>query len=195
MRIVPCVLPFRRRQRGTTLIEVLVTLVILAFGLLGIAVFQAKSQVGSLESYQRAQAVILLQDMSARLQGNLRRAGDYVAMDVGTSDERPDDCSAAAPGAALDLCEWSLALKGAAEQRAGAKMGAMIGARGCVELLQAADASAGVCRPALYRVSVSWQGMHETIAPSLACGKDQYGPDTHRRSIGVQVTSPLLECQ
>lgn len=183
------------RQRGTTLIEVLVTLVVLAFGLLGIAVFQSKSQIGSLESYQRAQAVVLLQDMSSRLQSNLAQAGSYAAMDIGTGDDRPDDCSAAAPGAALDLCEWSKALKGASEQANGMKLGAMIGARGCVEQLQAADPTAGVCRPALYQVSVSWQGMHETIAPSLACGRDRYGRDTNRRTIGVQVTSPLLTCQ
>ena len=54
------------RERGLTLIEVLVTLVILVFGLLGIAAFQAKAQVGSIEAYQRAQAVVLLQDMRAR---------------------------------------------------------------------------------------------------------------------------------
>ena len=53
-------------ERGVTLVEVLVTVVILAFGLLGIAAFQAKAQVGSIEAYQRAQAVVLLQDMRKR---------------------------------------------------------------------------------------------------------------------------------
>jgi type IV pilus assembly protein PilV len=183
------------RQRGVTLIEVLVTVVVLAFGLLGIAVFQSKSQVGSLESYQRAQAVILLQDMSARLQSNLLQAATYVASDVGTGDSRPDDCSAAVAGPDHDLCEWSKALKGAAEQDKTSRVGAMIGARGCIEQLQAADPTVGVCRPALYQVSVAWQGMHETIAPSLACGQNQYGKDTNRRAIAVQVTSPLLDCQ
>jgi type IV pilus assembly protein PilV len=57
-------LPFSpSRQRGTSLVEVLVTVIVLAFGLLGIAALQAKAQVGNLEAYQRAQAVVLLQDM------------------------------------------------------------------------------------------------------------------------------------
>jgi type IV pilus assembly protein PilV len=187
--------PFVHRQQGATLIEILVTVVVLAFGLLGIAVFQSKSLVGSLESYQRAQAVILLQDMSSRLQSNLPQAANYVVMDVGTGDNRPDDCSAAAPGADHDICEWSKALKGAAEQNNATKAGAMIGARGCIEQLAPADPTAGVCSPAQYQVSVAWQGMHETIASPLACGQGKYGADTNRRAIAVRVTSPLLNCQ
>jgi type IV pilus assembly protein PilV len=183
------------RQRGSTLIEVLVTVVLLAFGLLGVAVFQSKSQVGSVESYQRAQAVILLEDMSARLQANSANAADYVATDIGTGDTRPEDCSGEAAGAARDLCEWSNLLKGAAETDASdKKIGGMIGALGCIEQTQAPNPAKGVCTPGQYRVSVAWQGLHETIAPSLTCGKDKYGTDTNRRVISVQVTSPLLTC-
>ncbi|HWJ93407.1 MAG TPA: type IV pilus modification protein PilV, partial [Telluria sp.] len=66
------------RQHGVTLVEVLVTVIVLAIGLLGIAAFQSKAQVGSVEAYQRAQAVVLLQDMSGRLSGNRDHAADYV---------------------------------------------------------------------------------------------------------------------
>jgi type IV pilus assembly protein PilV len=38
------------RQHGTSLVEVLVTLVILAFGLLGVAGLQAKMSLAELES-------------------------------------------------------------------------------------------------------------------------------------------------
>lgn len=184
-----------KRQEGTTLIEVLVTIVILAFGLLGIAVFQSKSTVAALESYQRAQAVILLEDMSARLQGNTANAAEYIADKVGTGDGRADTCSTLAAGAERDLCEWSSALKGAAETAADkSNVGAMIGARGCIEQLQAANPAAGVCTPAIYRVSVAWQGLHPTIAPSLACAKDAYGDETNRRVIAIQVVAPLLDC-
>lgn len=184
-----------KRQQGTTLIEVLVTIVILAFGLLGVAVFQAKSTVGSLESYQRAQAVILLEDMSSRIQGNPGNAGGYLATGIGTGDARPGDCTGQAAGPVRDLCEWSNALKGAAETDSGnTKVGAMIGARGCVEQVQEANPATGVCTPAIYRVSVAWQGMHETVAPALECGKNLYGSEGNRRVIAVQVVAPLLAC-
>jgi type IV pilus assembly protein PilV len=183
---------------GLSLVEVLVTVVILAFGLLGIAALQAKMQVGSIEAYQRAQAVVLLDDMRARVLGNPAHAADYVtATPLGTIDTtQPDDCTTRAIGSARDLCEWSRELKGAAEQNAaGANSGAMIGARGCVEQLQAPDSSAGVCQPGIYRITVAWQGMHETLAPSLACGKGLYGAkDANRRAIAVQVTIGLPSC-
>ena len=59
---------------GLSLVEVLVTVVILAFGLLGIAALQAKVQVGSIEAYQRAQAIVLVDDMRARILGNSANA-------------------------------------------------------------------------------------------------------------------------
>ena len=84
------------RQRGTSLLEVMITLVLVAFGLLGIAAFQAKAQVGSIEAYQRAQAVLLLEDMQSRISGNSAQAEAYVtASPVGTDDSQPADCSSA----------------------------------------------------------------------------------------------------
>ena len=182
------------RERGTSLIEVLITLVIVTFGLLGVAAFQAKSQVGSVESYQRAQAIILLDDMTSRLNANSAQAGAYVGT-YGVGDAQPVNCSATAAGAARDLCQWSASLKGASEvQASGANIGAMIGARGCIELVTAADLTPGVCRPAVYRVSVAWQGLHDTRAPRLTCGANLYGRETLRRAISGQVTVGLPAC-
>jgi type IV pilus assembly protein PilV len=181
---------------GLSLVEVLVTVVVLAFGLLGIAALQAKVQVGSIEAYQRAQAIVLLDDMRARILGNAAHAADYVTTaPLGKSDTQPADCSTVAIGSARDMCEWSQELKGAAEQTgAGAATGAMIGARGCVEQLQAPNAAAGVCQPGIYRVSVAWQGLHPTKASALACGANLYGPDANRRAIAVQLTIGLPSC-
>ncbi|WP_229429632.1 MULTISPECIES: type IV pilus modification protein PilV [unclassified Massilia] len=189
-------MPSLSSQRGVSLIEVLITMVVVAFGLLGLAAFQAKAQVGSIESYQRAQAAVLLQDMQSRLSGNSANAADYkTANPLGTGSTVGDDCATVAAGAARDLCEWSAALKGAAEERAdGNKAGAMEGARGCVELVRAADASPGVCVPAVYLVTVAWQGMHETRAPSQSCGRDAYGPDTNRRAVSARVAIGLPGC-
>lgn len=183
------------RQRGVSLIEVLVTMVVLAFGLLGLAAFQAKAQVGSIESYQRAQAAVLLQDMQSRLTGNSANADGYLTAEpLGTGDALATDCSAEAAGSARDKCEWSVALKGAAEQRDGVLGGAMEGARGCVTRVQVRNEAAGVCTPAIYLVSVAWQGRHATRAPSQSCGKGKYGDDTNRRAISARVAVGLPTC-
>jgi type IV pilus assembly protein PilV len=186
---------FSSRQRGVSLVEVLITLVVVAFGLLGLAAFQAKAQVGSLESYQRAQAAVLLQDMQSRLVGNSENAADYVTTTpLGTDSAVGADCALEAAGSARDLCEWSAALQGSAEQSGANSAGAMEGARGCITQIQAMDASAGVCTPAVYLVTVAWQGRHATRAPTQECGRNAYGPDTHRRAISARVAVGLPSC-
>lgn len=184
------------RQRGVSLIEVLVTMVVLAFGLLGLAAFQSKAQIGSIESYQRAQAAVLLQDMQSRLAGNSLDADNYVTdAPLGTGDGPDLDCSGAAAGSARDKCEWSAALKGAAEQRSGGiGAGAMEGARGCIARVREKNEAAGVCTPAVYLISVAWQGRHATRAPAQSCGKDAYGTDTNRRVISARVAVGLPAC-
>lgn len=186
------------RQRGTTLVEVLVTLVIVAFGLLGIAAFQAKAQVGSIEAYQRAQAVVLLEDLQARMAGNPGQAADYVTpTPLGTHDVTAD-CTTLAAGSARDKCEWSTALQGAAELRGttNTRMGAMIGARGCVTQLQARSDTPGACAAGIYQLTVAWQGLHSTQPPASACGEGLYGlDDTMRRAIGVRVAVGVPHCK
>lgn len=187
------------RQRGTSLIEVLVTLVVVAFGLLGLAAFQAKAQVGSIESYQRAAAAVLLADMQSRIVGNHADAASYVtATPLGTSDGLSADCSAATSTAARDQCEWSADLKGAGETvgsgAATTTAGAMQGAVGCVEQVQAKNDAAGVCTPAIYLVTVAWQGLHATKAPAQGCGKGNFGTDTNRRAMSVRVAIALPTC-
>ena len=66
-------------KRGFTLIEVLVTLVILMFGLLGIAGLMAKGQRVSFEAFQRQQALSLANDMAERQRANRSQATVYAA--------------------------------------------------------------------------------------------------------------------
>lgn len=201
--------PPRPRQAGTSLIEVLVTVVILAFGLIGIAIFQTKAQVASLESYQRAQAVILLEDMRARMAANPANAASYASATnvLGTGQtSAPTSCTSETAGVNRDLCEWGLTLRGAAEKRvqAGANetsaptvtnYGAMTGARGCITEIQAPDTTVNVCKPGIYRITVAWQGMHQTRAPSLTCGTDAFGDEKFRRAISVRVSVGLRTCR
>jgi len=158
------------KQRGTSLIEVLVTVVVLAFGLLGLAGLQSRLQLSDMETYQRAQALVLLDDMANRIATNRAHAADYVtsaANPVGTGMT----CLAnATTQQEMDSSQWCSALQGAAEVLGTSKVGAVIGARGCVE-----DLSNGE-----YLVTVAWQGMAPISAPpdGVACGATLYNGTT-----------------
>jgi type IV pilus assembly protein PilV len=182
-------------QRGTSLLEVLITIVILAFGLLGLAGLQAKIQQAEVESFQRAQATLLLADMHERISANRANAANYVSANpIGTLDTQTTNCSGITLQASRDICEWSNALKGASEQMGTNNTGALEGGRGCIGQVQAPDPSPGVCTPGIYQITVVWQGMNPTAAPALACGQGLYTQDTTRRAISSQVTVGLPNC-
>jgi len=171
------------RQHGVTLLESLLTIFILAFGILGLANLAAKMQTVEVESYARSQALILLEDMAARLSAHRSIAATYITTSpLGTGDTQPTDCSGTALGTARDQCEWSRALKGNTELSGGSAVGAMIDGRGCVEQLAGVD-------PPSYRITVAWQGLSPTIAPGVGCGQGLYGPDDALRRTVVKVVS------
>ena len=190
-----------KAQQGTTMLEVLVTIIILAFGMLGLAGLQSKIFVAEMESYQRGQAILLMNDMVERINANRSAASTYVlgTATLGTGDSQPADCSTVAAGLARDKCEWSNALKGAAETSSGAaKVGGAIGARGCITLIQAKNEAAGVCTPGVYLVTVAWLGMNATTSPSSTCGQgstDYGSDDRYRRAVSARVSIGLPSCQ
>jgi len=59
-----------RRQAGFTLIEVLVTMLVLSIGLLGLAGLQAYGLGANREAYLRSQATVLAYDMADRMRAN-----------------------------------------------------------------------------------------------------------------------------
>lgn len=183
-------------QKGTTLIEVLITILILAFGLLGLAGMLSQTQKMEYESFQRAQAVLLVGEMVDRISANRINAPSYVmaaSTSVGTGSV--DVACPQTPIADRDLCEWTQSLKGSAETLGNASVGAMSGARGCIAQLQPPDPSTGICKPGIYQVSVAWQGLYPTKAQAIACGKGLYGgDDSLRRSISSQVSISLPGC-
>jgi len=63
-----------KSQRGASLIEVLVAIVILAIGLLGIAGLQATSVQSNYSAYYRSQATLLAYELGDRMRAN-RTAG------------------------------------------------------------------------------------------------------------------------
>lgn len=151
------------------MLEVLVTIVILAIGLLGLAGLQSRLQASEMEAYQRAQALILLNDMASRIATNranaiLYETGADNPLGAGMTCQAAD---ASDPQHVADASDWCLALQGAAETASdNNSVGAMIGGRGCVE-----DLGGGT-----YRVTVAWQGLGTGSPPpaDVACGKDAY---------------------
>ena len=199
----------RGRQAGMTMLEVLVTLVILAFGLLGLAGLHIKIQTLDMEAYQRAQAILLLRDMAERIKANganaasYERAADAVPPHYGTDWDRtfPNTHECADPStttwAEKDICAWDDTLKGASESSSGTKVGAMIDTRGCIRQITAPDPTAGICQPGIYRVSVAWQGLFATTAPvaGLSCGATKYGAnEAIRRVISNDIAVGLPSC-
>lgn len=150
-----------------TLIEVLVTMVILAIGLLGLVGLQARLQVLQIESYQRAQALMLLRDMSNRIANNRNDAAAYATVSpVGVGMTCPA-LTGTPSRRERDMADWCTALQGASEQTGGGtQVGAMVGGRGCVE-----DLGGGQIL-----VTVAWQGMAPLAAPpdSITCATGAY---------------------
>ena len=204
--------PAHRSQRGFTLLEVLISLLILLIGLLGIAVLMLKGQRASFEGYQRQQALAMAQEMAEKIRANQGWAASYV---TGTTDGSGmpglgkllasfNDCSGGCDGPGIaqnDLARWDGVLAGASESKDAAAatcvdtplkkecVGGIIGARGCIEW-----PDGNLVQPVFW-VSVAWQGEGDTVAPAAtasACGTGLYGTDARRRLVTLRVgTCPL----
>ena len=181
-------------QAGFSMVEVLVSLVILLIGILGLVGMIVVSQRAEAESYQRSQALLLLQDMVGMIRANSNVAACYAISS--------DPANAATPymgvGSAItpacgyghiqaytransDLVAWNSLLLGTSETIGTSNAGAMVGARGCVSFDSVANS---------YMVTVAWQGLVSTAAPaaSLTCGSGLYGNESLRRVVSIPVT-------
>jgi type IV pilus assembly protein PilV len=162
----------RHAPRGFTLIEILIALVVLAFGMLALARVIGRSAQEELEAYQRSQAMTLALEMADRITNNPKQAALYVEdyVPVGPAE----DCTALPDPADLvahDKCEWRNRLRGVDTLTSGRGIGAPIAAQGCV--INTA--------PNIYTVAVAWQGVVPTAAADSACAADAFGDEKLRR--------------
>lgn len=95
----------RYAQRGATLIEVLVAMIILAIGLLGLAGLQSVSVQSNQGAYYRSQATILANDMADRMRANRNAAlaGDYTQSSFPNSSAAHEVSGTVAQ---QDLAQW-----------------------------------------------------------------------------------------
>lgn len=101
------------RARGLTLIEVLVTVVVLAIGLLGLAALQLNSLRNNVTAYERSVATLLAYEIIDRMRANAASAESYaVGFDeppVGGVNCVASFCNAVAM-AKYDLDAWKCSL-------------------------------------------------------------------------------------
>ena len=104
-------------QYGLSLIEVLISLVVLSVGLLGIAGMQATGLRNNHSAYTKTQASALAVDMADRIRANAAAAANYVGLDTANSASFPaptaTNCKVAATNcspaemAIYDKFQWS----------------------------------------------------------------------------------------
>src|SRR3954469_8244342 len=197
----------RNRQAGFNMLEILFSLLIVTTGLLGLAATQVIAQRAEQESYQRAQAIVLMTDIVDRINTNRKAAICYNISDPttgagylgATGSGKYNISSYACPALAtnpaavsrtqLDLQFIDEMLLGAGEKLAGNQVGAMLGARTCVGFDTATQS---------YTVAIAWQGTTATFSPASwpaannpavarNCALNLYGADTQRRVVWTTI--------
>jgi type IV pilus assembly protein PilV len=193
---------------GFALIEAMITLVIVVFGLLGLVGLQNRMLLAEMESYQRSQAIVIANDMAQRIMANPKGSPCYAGVTVGSGVTTVPTCdvskitgtsstvnAAVVAQATADMAFWHNTLLGAAEKEASStnKVGAMIDARGCI-------ADLGVTGNVELLVTIAWQGLSETVATPVSCGSGQYklpgsttATDAARRTLSVAVRAAKLD--
>ena len=162
----------KHSQTGFTLIEVLVTFLLTAIGLLGLAALQVSTINNGFEAHQRALVTALVDDMAERVRMNPMgvRSQSYASFDSDTpcpAASTDNDPLSPEVRAALDECQWAAMLQGLSVKEAATDPGgisAPIGAMGCLDTRMSAGGERVV------RVAVAWQGLTAQAAPFASCG-------------------------
>ena len=168
-------------QAGFAMLEVLIAIVISVIGILGMINLQARTYQAEAEAYQRSQALVIIDDIAARLSSNRNQAASYVRDGIGAGE--PEDCIAAVTTAERDLCEIANLLRGTSETAGTSVVGPMGRARACVTA-PTADT---------YVIAVVWAGIVPTAAPASGCEAGAYGDEGLRRAVTSVVVIADLE--
>jgi type IV pilus assembly protein PilV len=201
----------RNRQTGFNMLEILFSLLVVTTGLLGLAGTQVVAQRAEQESYQRAQAMVLMTDIVDRINTNRKAAICYnITTDtttgtgyLGTAGSGKYNVSsyscpalatnpAAVNRAQLDLQFIDQMMVGSSEKIGAGTVGAMLGARACIGFDTASQS---------YTVAIAWQGTTSTFSPASwptgpaiakNCALNLYGADTQRRVVWTTIVIASL---
>ena len=192
-------MPGARYQAGVTLIEALITGVILAIGILGVVSLLSLSKVSQNEAVQRSRAVALADDMLERIRRNPTAVVAYMTgstgletplePDIATAEPDPNCSSASsctpAQLAAHDRWVWGRVLAGNTVTMTSGGEAAIVlrNLRACILF----NADAGKTSTGIVSIILQWQGLRETIdavpGSGTACGGESAGTDPTRRQV------------
>ena len=148
----------KNQQRGLSLIELMVSLVILVVGLIGIFNLHLIAKRGSFESFQQTQAAYLANDIVNRMKLNRSELSNYADTYTGAK--------AAVKSCETNICtttetlnwdqyQWDQTLIGASEQVGNQKVGGLDSPVACI--IENAGAVS---------VTITWRGIREMSASS-----------------------------
>lgn len=97
-----------QRQRGVSLIESLIAIVVMALGILGILGVQMRTLSDTQAGVRRAQAIRLTEDLAERLQNNPDALNNLTAYTAEPSSSNDCEGGSCAPGdlATYDIKQW-----------------------------------------------------------------------------------------
>ncbi len=182
-------MPYSGNSQGFSLIEVLVSMMVFAIGILGTASLQTVAKRANFDAVQRTTASQLAFDIFERMRANPAALSSYLAapgaaLGVKNVMAMPvKDCKASVctpqEFASRDQWEWQLSLNGALELKDNANSGGLADATACVT--GPADGSSG-----MYAVTIVWRGISEVpTSQTIACGAGSglYGADDEYRRV------------
>jgi type IV pilus assembly protein PilV len=166
----------RKTQAGVTLIEVMVSILVLSIGALGLAGLQISAKRAGYEAVQRTDASFLAMDIMERMRANPSVLVSYATPGVGeasgTALGEPGACTAEGmaclpAGIKLrDMWDWEQALNGAsATSTAGKNTGGLLNPIGCISF----DGR-------IVTVQIAWEGFETLSDPGVSgdCGFGVY---------------------
>lgn len=168
---------------GFSLLELLVALFVSAIGILGMLALQGRAQQAQLDVYQRAQAMLIVEEMTNRIASNMNAAACYQIASLDKDTAIPTVCPTTVHSDSEDIWEadmtaWKALLDGSSETVGGTNVGTLRDAIGCI------TQAAGVIT-----VSVAWQGQIArplAALPANGCGA-VVGETGERRVMSVDL--------
>lgn len=188
-----------RRQAGVSLLEVMITVIVISVGLIGMAGLQVATKRAGFQATQRTLALALANDMMQRLTLNPVSLATYATgstpLGGGTIASAPTKCLGTAAAAvctsaqlaAWDRWEWEQRIDGAStlnKDASNTNVGGLVSPKGCI-----------VVNGTQVRVVLNWRGLVAATDPADAntsCGTWATADQPYRQQLVINTVLSTL---